>query len=89
MQQFTKLNNKKNTHSENGQKTKIDIFSREDIEMIERHMKRCSTLLIIRAMQIKTTMNYHLTLIRVAIIKKSTNNKFWTGNGEKGTLLHH
>ena len=83
--QLVQLNTRKiNNPIKKWEKDPTDI----SLQMANQHMKRCSTLLIVREMQIKTIMRYHLTPVRMAFIKKSTNNKCWRGCGEKEMLLH-
>ena len=63
-------------------------ISKEDIQMANGYMKRCSVSVVIRIMQIKITMRYHLTSIRTAILKKTKNSRCWQGCREKETSVH-
>ena len=68
---------------------RVKEFSPEELRMAEKHLKKCSTSLVIREIQIKTTLRFHLTPVRIAKIKNSGDSNCWQGCGERGALLRY
>ncbi|MBE8326213.1 hypothetical protein, partial [Leptospira borgpetersenii] len=87
--ELARLNNKTTNNPIQKLGEELDrIFTTEEIQKAEKHMKNCFRSMIVREMQINTTLRYHLTPVRMAYIKKDSNNKCWRGCGKIGTLLH-
>jgi hypothetical protein len=87
--ELKKLNSPKINEPIKKQATELNrTFSKEEIQIAKKHMKKCSPSLAIKEMQIKTTLRFHLTPVRITIIKNTTNNSYWQGCREKGILVH-
>ena len=88
--EFRKLDSRKSNNliKQRGRELNKE-FSTEEYQMVEKHLKKYSVSLIIREIQIKTTLRFHITLVRMAKIKNSGDSRCWQGCGERGTLLHY
>jgi hypothetical protein len=87
--ELNKLNSPKINEPIKNWATELKItFSKEEVLMDKKHMKKCLSSLAIKEMHIKTTVKFHLTPVRIASIKNSTTTKYWQGCGEKETLMH-